>query len=516
MGDHGTGRSGPRAGPRGLPPGRASAPPSSAARLAPTTAGTSRRGPSARPGGWPADPPPGCAPVAAARTSSTSPGRRAPRRSRPRRRRRPRAPRRRLARRARCRGSRGHAPPAGPVPPPRPASWSCRCGDRHQPAQSKPGQRQIRDDEQRRPRQHEDGPAAAGPRRIRLDDVLELDVYAQRARPPPPCVSTRVGLFDRQHLEGDGHTQWPTDEPLRARHEPPGREVDAGDLWRPLLPPHRPHVAVPHLVRRLLPSDSDLPADGQRKAGHSAIVRRRAWERAAGACPGTVLVPTLLPVRLALLGPVAVDDGEVPLDLGPPKQRALLALLALHADTVVPLDTLVDRLWNGAPPGRAEAGLQIYVSHLRSLLEPGRRRGDPARVLQTRPPGYLLDTHALEVDVRDFADATGRGRSAAVQRQHAEAVRHFEAALALWRGEALADVRDAPWAQAEAARLEQQRLDAVEDLAQARLDAGDPRRVAGDLVAFVDTHPLRERAWGLLALALYRCDRQADALAALA
>jgi len=220
-------------------------------------------------------------------------------------------------------------------------------------------------------------------------------------------------------------------------------------------------------------------------------------------------------VRLALLGPVAVDDGEVPLDLGPPKQRALLALLALHADTVVPLDTLVDRLWNGAPPGRAEAGLQIYVSHLRSLLEPGRRRGDPARVLQTRPPGYLLDTHALEVDVRDFADATGRGRSAAVQRQHAEAVRHFEAALALWRGEALADVRDAPWAQAEAARLEQQRLDAVEDLAQARLDANDPRRVAADLTAVVEASPLRERAWRLLALALYRCDRQADALAAL-
>jgi DNA-binding SARP family transcriptional activator len=183
-------------------------------------------------------------------------------------------------------------------------------------------------------------------------------------------------------------------------------------------------------------------------------------------------------VRLALLGPVAVHDGEVPLDLGPPKQRALLALLALHADTVVPLDTLVDRLWNAAPPGRAEAGLQIYVSHLRSLLEPGRRRGDPPRVLQTQPPGYLLDTRALEVDVRDFADGTARGRAVTADGDAAAAVRHFEAALALWRGDALADVRDAPWAQAEAARLEQQRLDAVEDLAQSRLDANDPRRVA--------------------------------------
>jgi DNA-binding SARP family transcriptional activator len=221
-------------------------------------------------------------------------------------------------------------------------------------------------------------------------------------------------------------------------------------------------------------------------------------------------------VDVLVLGPVEVHDERGVLDLGPPKQRALLALLALRADTAVPVDTLVDELWAGRPPRQAEAGLQTYVSNLRRLLEPGRAVREPPSVILTRSPGYLLRTETLRLDVRTFLELAEQGGSLLAHGDPRAAVDQLDQALRLWRGPAYADVRDLPPAVAEAGRLEQLRLSAIEDLAEARLGTGQAARAAADLTAFTREHPLRERAWHLLATALHRCGRQAEALAALA
>jgi DNA-binding SARP family transcriptional activator len=212
---------------------------------------------------------------------------------------------------------------------------------------------------------------------------------------------------------------------------------------------------------------------------------------------------------------VEVEVDGRPLDLGAPKQRALLALLLSRADHVVSVDTLVEELWAGEPPAAATGSLQAYVSNLRRLLEPRRASRAPATVLVTRAPGYVLRTEAAAFDVREFATLTERAREALAGGRADAAVVDLDAALALWQGDAYADVSDARWVQAEVARLDELRLAAVEDRAEALLESGRHPLVVADLDAHVTAHPLRERARRLLALALYRSGRQADALSAL-
>jgi DNA-binding SARP family transcriptional activator len=221
-------------------------------------------------------------------------------------------------------------------------------------------------------------------------------------------------------------------------------------------------------------------------------------------------------VDVLVLGPVEAHDERGTVDLGPPKQRALLALLALRADAVVPAETIVEELWEGRPPRKAEAGLQTYVSNLRRLLEPARGPRSAPSILLTRAPGYLLRTDALRLDVRTFLELAEQGSGALARGDAPAAVDDLERALRLWRGPAYADIRDLPAAAADAARLDQLRLSAIEHLAEARIATGHAARAAADLTAFTREHPLRERAWCLLAEALHRCDRQAEALAALA
>ena len=191
-----------------------------------------------------------------------------------------------------------------------------------------------------------------------------------------------------------------------------------------------------------------------------------------------------------ILGPLEVlEDGRA-LDLGGAKQRAVLAVLALHANRVVAQEHLVDALWDGAPPETARKALQVYVSQLRKLL--GRER------LETKPPGYLLRRRAGRARPRPL-------RAPARQRTAAEA-------LALWRGDPLADFADQRFAQAEIARLQELRLSCLEQRIERDLAGGRHAELVGELEALVQEHPLREHLRAQLMLALYRAGRQAEAL----
>ncbi|MGH3670145.1 MAG: BTAD domain-containing putative transcriptional regulator, partial [Pseudonocardiaceae bacterium] len=220
-------------------------------------------------------------------------------------------------------------------------------------------------------------------------------------------------------------------------------------------------------------------------------------------------------VQLRALGPVeAVVGGEL-VDLGAPKQRAVLALLLSRVDRPVAVDTLVEELWSGAPPSAAMASLQTYVSNLRRVLEPQRPPRAPATVLRTRPPGYLLDSNRAEVDVRRFSSHVTAGHEALARADPEQAVREFDAALALWRGSPYAEVRDTTWAAPEIARLEELRLSVIEGRFAALLELGAHLVAVAELEAHTQLHPLREHSCELLALGLYRAGRQAEALGVL-
>jgi len=191
-----------------------------------------------------------------------------------------------------------------------------------------------------------------------------------------------------------------------------------------------------------------------------------------------------------VLGPLEVVDGLRTLDLGGPKQRALLALLVLDANRPVSRDRLIDALWEDQPTPTAAKALQVYVSQLRKTL--GRDR------VVTAPGGYLLRVEPDEVDLARFQQLHGEGRP--------------HEALALWRGEPLAEFARAQFAQADIARLEELYLACLESRLAADLAEGVD--VAAELEALVRAHPLRERLRELLILTLYRAGRQADALAA--
>jgi len=212
-------------------------------------------------------------------------------------------------------------------------------------------------------------------------------------------------------------------------------------------------------------------------------------------------------VEFRFLGPLEAVVEGVPVELGAPQQRAVLALLLLNANEVVSRDRIVDELWGERPPATAAKLVQLYVSALRKLLDPDRS------LLITRAPGYVLRVEPDALDLHRFERLVGQGRAELAEGSAATAGERFREALALWRGPALADLAFAPFAQAEIARLEERRLDAVCDRIEADLALGGSG-VVGELEALIAEHPLRERLRGQLMLALYRSGRQAEALAA--
>jgi DNA-binding SARP family transcriptional activator len=204
-----------------------------------------------------------------------------------------------------------------------------------------------------------------------------------------------------------------------------------------------------------------------------------------------------------VLGPLEVvaDDGE-PLPLGGQKQRAVLAVLLLRAGEVVSSEFLIDALWGEHPPRTASTSLQNAISALRKLLG--------AQTLLTRHPGYVLTVPREQIDLGRFEQAIADARSVEVD-ERAELLR---AALALWRGEPLADLAYEPFADAEVRRLEELRLTTIEDWVDAELARGRHGALVPELEGLVAKHPLRERLRGQLMLALYQSGRQADALSA--
>ena len=219
-------------------------------------------------------------------------------------------------------------------------------------------------------------------------------------------------------------------------------------------------------------------------------------------------------MEFRILGPLEVVAEGRPLGFGRRKQRAVLAILLVHANRVVGLDRLVEELWGEEPPTQAIGSLQAYVSHLRRLLEPGRSARTPARMPLSQPPGYRLLVAQQDLDASRFEALAGEGHRLLEVGEHQRAAATLAQGLRLWRGPVLADIPDASFAQAERARLEELRLVALEDRATAELALGRHATVAAELEQLVAAHPFREGLHGLRMLALYRSGRQAEALQA--
>jgi DNA-binding SARP family transcriptional activator len=216
-------------------------------------------------------------------------------------------------------------------------------------------------------------------------------------------------------------------------------------------------------------------------------------------------------MEIRLLGPVELCSERGPVPIGSGKQRALLAFLALHPQRLLTYDALIDGLWGHEQPDATVEALRFHVSRLRGIL----RQVDDADRLRTRPGGYQLVLDDDAVDVLRFEKAIAGARLARSEGAAPEVVsRAFRDGLDLWVGTALADINGEPFVVGERRRLEELRLAATEDYFAAELAVGRHSEAIAELERMVDSHPLRERFWELLIIALYRSDRQADALAA--
>jgi DNA-binding SARP family transcriptional activator len=204
-------------------------------------------------------------------------------------------------------------------------------------------------------------------------------------------------------------------------------------------------------------------------------------------------------MEFRILGPLEVVDGDRPVAIAGSKQRALLAILLLHANAVVSRDRLIDELWGESPPETASTALQVHVSQLRKSL--GRD------VIVTRAPGYMIRVEAGELDLDRFEQLVEEARG----KDAAPAAAMLRDALRLWRGPPLADL-DGSVALPERGQLEEQRLSALEHRIDAELELGLHSDQVPELEALVREDPLRERRRAQLMLALYRSGRQAEAL----
>jgi len=211
-------------------------------------------------------------------------------------------------------------------------------------------------------------------------------------------------------------------------------------------------------------------------------------------------------IEFRVLGSVGAVGDDGPLALGAPKQRALLALLLLDANAVVPRDRLVDALWGAEPPRSAVSSLQVYVHGLRRALG--------AERIERHGSGYRLQLDPAELDLSRFERLVDGAAAALGARRAAAAADDLQRALALWTGPPLADLAGEPVHEAEAAQLEERRLRALELLHDAELALGRHDELAPELERLIAAEPYRERFRAQHALALYRSGRQVDALAA--
>jgi DNA-binding SARP family transcriptional activator len=220
--------------------------------------------------------------------------------------------------------------------------------------------------------------------------------------------------------------------------------------------------------------------------------------------------PTTLEFRI--LGPFDVlRDGES-VDLGGHRQRTLLAILVLSAGQVLGSDVLMDRIWGDQIPPSGSGTLHAYISNLRRALEPERAAREPAQVLVTAHPGYVLNVADDMVDASVFLRTAAEGHRALAAGDARTASETLRAALGLWRGPALANFADEPFAIVDVIRLEEARIQALEDRVAADLLLGRHGELTAELTALVGAHPLREQLRANLMLALYRSGQQSEAL----
>ncbi|WP_030669192.1 AfsR/SARP family transcriptional regulator [Streptomyces cellulosae] len=211
-----------------------------------------------------------------------------------------------------------------------------------------------------------------------------------------------------------------------------------------------------------------------------------------------------------ILGPLEVLHAGEPLSITAPRERDLLALLLLSADRTVGADELIDGLWGSTPPATARTTLHNYIKRLRRGL------GDPSgehEAITTRPGGYLLPLDNASLDLREFERLTRSAAEAGERGEHAAAAARLRTALALWRGDALADSRAEHLVRVEAPRLNDSRVLAFEHWVDAELRLGRHADVVADIQSQIGRHSLRESLYVRLLVALYRAGRRSDALA---
>jgi DNA-binding SARP family transcriptional activator/tetratricopeptide (TPR) repeat protein len=214
-------------------------------------------------------------------------------------------------------------------------------------------------------------------------------------------------------------------------------------------------------------------------------------------------------MQLRLLGPLQLYDAAGPVHIGGPKERTVLAVLALQAGEVVGEDQLIDSLWPQDPPRTAARTLQSYVSRLRKALA----ASDDTLIIDAVPGGYRLRAGHGVLDVHRVEALAAEARDARDQEDHARAAASLAEALSAWTGRPLGEFADEPWAQPATARLAELRRSMLEERIDADLACGRHHQLAGELEGLCRANPFRERLWGLRMVALYRCGRQADALA---
>jgi DNA-binding SARP family transcriptional activator len=219
-------------------------------------------------------------------------------------------------------------------------------------------------------------------------------------------------------------------------------------------------------------------------------------------------------MRYRVLGSLEVEADGGSVVLGGQKERLLLALLLTRPNQVVSVEALLRGLWGEQPPPTAAKTLQSHVMRLRRALEPGRVRGAAGEVLVTREPGYLLRVAPGGLDAARYEELAADGRRALADGSVELAGSLLREALGLWRGQAFEEFTGSDVVVAEAHRLAELRLVALEDRLEADLRLGRHRELVAELEGLVRDQPLRERLWAQLMLALYRSGRQADALAA--
>ena len=213
------------------------------------------------------------------------------------------------------------------------------------------------------------------------------------------------------------------------------------------------------------------------------------------------------PTRFRLLGTVEVRHHGVPVVVGRPRQRAVLAFLLIHANQYLTADALIEAVWSGAAPGTARAQIQADVCAIRRSL----RDAGAVVPISTWHQGYRLDLGPGQLDLDEFAGLLAAAREADARGQLAAAARIVREALGLWCGPALGDAGGA-FVEGTRAALEDRRLAALEAWAELTLRLDEPDGVIAELRPVCQTHPMRERLCGLYMTALWRTGRAADAL----